>query len=162
MFDPKVHEYSTSFRGDAAAAFDLARSALLSQGFEILKETDSEFCTEGPGMHSNHQSPLVGVSVFRLNVSATAITATATLGGIAKMAAFIYLFPPGLVISLVVGMMLAGHDMSWGVLLAAAPWLFLSPWMASSMERKTRNSVDGLVRGMAQMKAGRGKPVRQA
>ncbi|MEE8581213.1 MAG: hypothetical protein V3T33_06450 [Myxococcota bacterium] len=43
MFDAKVHEAMAPWVGDAAAAFDLARTALVSQGFEVLEESPSEF-----------------------------------------------------------------------------------------------------------------------
>ncbi len=61
MFDPKVYEYYTPLRGDAAAALDVARTALLAQGFEILSDEGMELSAEGPGMRGTQQSPLVGL-----------------------------------------------------------------------------------------------------
>ncbi len=151
MFEPTVHEYSTPFEGDTAAAFDLARTALVSQGFEILKETATEMRAQGPGMHSNQQPPIVGVSDFLLRVAGSKIAATATLGGVAKMKAFVVLFPPGLVISLTLMGFFMGSDEWWYGFLLVAPWLLISPWMASMMERTTVKAVDSMVRGMAQV-----------
>ena len=39
------------------------------------------------------------------------------------------------------------------LLFAVAPWLLLSPWMASLMERRTTRAVDRLVSGMAGARA---------
>ena len=55
MFEAKIHRYSTPFSGDSAAAMDVGRIALLSQGFEIVSDTGSELHARGPGMHSNQQ-----------------------------------------------------------------------------------------------------------
>ena len=150
MFEPGIHEYQVPFQGDVPAAFNVARTTLLSQGFEIVSESDSEMCARGPGMHSNQQSPIVGVSDFRLLVRGGMVGATATLGGVARMSAFVYLFPPGLALGLVLLFALLGVDFSWTTVLWAAPWLVLSPWMASSMKRKTVASIERLVRGMVQ------------
>ena len=148
MFEPGIHEYQVPFRGNASAAFDVARTTLLSQGFEIVSESDTEMCARGPGMHSNQQSPIVGVSDFRLEVGGGTVGAFATLGGVARMRAFVYLFPPGLALGLVALFAVLGAEFSWTFVLWAAPWLVLSPWMASSMKRKTVASIDSLVRGM--------------
>ena len=94
MFDPKPYEYAIPLSGNAADAFDVARTALLALGFEILIDSDTELQAEGPGMHSNQQPALLGVSLLRLHVSSSKITATASPGGVAKMKTFVYLFPP--------------------------------------------------------------------
>ncbi len=69
IFDPKEHTYSTPFNGKPGDAFNVARTALLSLGFEILVDSDSELKAEGPGMHSNRQPELLGVSLLQLNIS---------------------------------------------------------------------------------------------
>jgi hypothetical protein len=47
-------------------------------------------------MQSNQQPALLGASDFAIEIGATSVSTTATLGGVARMNAFIYLFPPGL------------------------------------------------------------------
>jgi hypothetical protein len=153
MFEPGIHEYEVPFGGDARAAFGVARTTLLSQGFEIVSDSETEMVARGPGMHSNQQSPIVGVSDFRLLIAEGRVAASATLGGVAKMRAFVYLFPPGLAVALILLFTLLGVDFSWTMVLWAAPWLVLSPWMASSMKRKTVASIERLVRGMVQARA---------
>ena len=62
VFEAKVYEYSTPFRGDPDAALTLAKAALLAQGFEILPGSSAELRAKGPGMRSTQQSALLGVS----------------------------------------------------------------------------------------------------
>ena len=150
MFAPTVHECSAALRGSPDWAFDLATTALLSQGFEIVHRSDTELRCQGPGMQSNQQSPLLGVSDFRLRIASSVIAVKATLGGVARMKAFLYLFPPGLALVLAASTGLFGEEFSWPVVGWAAPWLVLSPLMASSLERRTTRAVESLVRGMAQ------------
>lgn len=153
MFDPKDYKYSTAFRGDVAEAFAVARTALLSLGFEIVVDTKSELKAEGPGMHSNQQPELLGVSALQLMISPSEITAKAKLGGVATMKTFVYLFPPGLVLSLLFINSLFGVEMSWLYALIVLPWIFIAPFIGRSLENKTTRAVDRLVRGMAQAKS---------
>ena len=128
---------------------DVGRIALLSQGFEIVSDTGSELHAHGPGMHSNQQPPLMGVTDFIIQVGSSTVTTTATLGGVARMKAFLYLFPLGLALLLGIFGAISEMEKSWGALLFALPWLFLSPWLAISLENKTIEAVDALTRGMA-------------
>jgi len=57
MFKASIHEISADFEGDPDAAFDLAKTSLVFQGFEIVAETDTELRAKGPGLHNNHQPP---------------------------------------------------------------------------------------------------------
>jgi hypothetical protein len=149
VFEVKLYEYSTPFRGDPEAAFTLAKTALLALGFEILPGSSAELRAEGPGMRSTRQSALLGVSEFRFQIAASTLTASATLGGVATMRAFVTLFPPGLILSLVVLFAVLGHGISVLGLWLAAPWLVISPLMAVLIERRTTRAVDRLARSMA-------------
>jgi hypothetical protein len=149
MFEPKRYEYSTPFRGDPDAALALAKTTLLSQGFEILPGSSAELRAEGPGMRSTQQSALLGVSEFRFQIAASTLTASATLGGVATMRAFVLFFPVGLILSLVVLFALLGHGISVLGLWLAAPWLVVSPLMAALIERRTTRAIDRLTRSMA-------------
>ncbi len=155
MFEAKIYRFSTEFSGDASAAMDVGRIALLSQGFNILSDTGSELHAHGPGMHSNSQPALVGATDFIIQVGSSTVAATATLGGIARMKKFLYLFPPGLALSLGLFGAFAETEKLWYALLFAAPWLLVSPLMARAMEHKTIQAVDSLIRGMAQAGANR-------
>lgn len=150
MFEARIYRFSTELSGDASAAMDVGRIALLSQGFKILSDTGSELHAHGPGMHSNSQPPIVGASDFIIQVGASTAAAIATLGGIARMKIFLYLFPPGLALSLGMFGVFAAIENLWYALLFAAPWLLFAPVMASAMEHKTIQAIDALIRGMAQ------------
>jgi len=149
VFEAKLYEYSTPFRGDPDAAFTLAKTALLALGFEILRGSSAELRAEGPGMRSTQQSALLGVSGFRFQIAASTLTASATLGGVATMKAFVTLFPPGLILSLVVLFAVLGHGISYLGLWLVAPWLVISPLMAALIERRTTRAVARLARSMA-------------
>jgi hypothetical protein len=152
MFKPTEHTYTVPFNGNAADAFNVARTALLSLGFEIVVDSETELKAEGPGMHSNRQPELMGVSMLRLNISSYKITATALLGGVARMKTFVYLFPPGLLGFLFILNYLLGVKMTWFFFLIVLPWVFIAPLIGKSLDRKTSRAVDRLVRGMAQAK----------
>ena len=149
MFEPKRYEYSTPFRGDPDAALTLAKTALIAQGFEILPGSSAELRAEGPGMRSTRQSALLGVSEFRFQIAASTLTASATLGGVARMKAFVVLFPIGLIFSLVVLFAVLGQGNSYLGLWLTLPWLVVSPLMAALIERRTMRAIDRLARSMA-------------
>ena len=95
------------------------------------------------------QPALLGVSRFRFQIAASTLTASATLGGVASMKTFVTLFPPGLILSLVVLFAVLGQGISVLGLWLAAPWLVISPLMAVLIERRTTRAVDRLARSMA-------------
>jgi hypothetical protein len=150
MFKPKEYRYSVPFTGTAEDAFSVARTSLLSLGFEVSGISENELHATGPGMHSTQQPDLLGVTTLRLLVDSSSITAMAKLGGAANMKAFVYIFPPALVLTLLLIFSLVGMDVSWLHALWVLPWFLVSPWMGNMIERKTTRAVDRLVRGMAQ------------
>jgi len=150
MGDPRVRaEEIPPFRGDPDVALTLAKTALLSQGFEILPGSSAELRAKGPGMRSTRQSALLGVSEFRFQIAASTLTASATLGGVASMKAFVMLFPIGLILSLVVLLAVLGQGTSYLGLWLTLPWLIVSPLMAALIERRTTRAVERLARSMA-------------
>lgn len=152
MFDPAPYHYSVAFTGNAADAFNVARTALLSLGFEILVDSGEELHAEGPGMHSNQQPDLLGASLVELRVADSKINLTATLGGVATMKTFVYLFPPGLVLSFFVLNSMLDDGVSGLVYLVVLPWLLIAPLIGRKLENTTTRALDRLVRGMAQAK----------
>jgi hypothetical protein len=150
MFMPKEYRSSAPFNGDIEDAFNIARTSLLSLGFEISMPSKYELHAIGPGMHSNQQPALLGVSELKLHVDSSIITAVATLGAAAKMKAFVYIFPPALILLLYLVFFFIGMNVTWHHALWVVPWFFISPWMGGMIERKTTQAVDSLVRGMAQ------------
>jgi hypothetical protein len=149
VFEAKVYEYSTAFRGDPDAAFALAKTALLAQGFEVLPGSTAELRADGPGMRSTQQSALLGVSSFRFQITASALTVSATLGGVRNRKVFVTILPPALILSLVVLFARLEEGFSYLGLWLLAPWLVVSPLMAALIERRTTRAVDRLARSMA-------------
>ena len=152
MFEPKEYQYSIPFIGSAEKAMNVARTSLLALGFEISTISENEMYAIGPGMHSNQQPDLLGVSMLKLRVDESSITAVAKLGSAAKMKAFIFIFPPALVLILLLVFSLLGMDVSWYFVLMVLPWIIIAPLMGNMIESKTIKAVDRLVRGMAQSK----------
>jgi hypothetical protein len=155
MFAAKVHETRATLTGNATMALDVSRTALLPLGFEILADSSSELRVRGPGMQSNREPALLGASELQIQVASYEITARATLGGVATMKAFLYLFPPALALALGLAFAFWGMSAWWTCLAWAAPWVVLSPWMAWHLERRTTRAVDRLIHGMAGAGAGR-------
>ena len=154
MFDTNDHEYEIPFSGDPAVALEVARTALLGQGFEIVDQSSGELRATGPGMNSTNQPPLCGASEITFLVGTSAIVARARLGGVRKMKMFLWLFPPGLGLIVAVSFKLFGVPRSWIPLLAVAPWLVLSPILSSWIEKRTTKAVDSLARSMVQVAEG--------
>ena len=150
MFGSTVHKYSAPFSGNATAALDVARTALLALGFEIQRDSPTLLVAEGPGMHSNRQPELLGATSIQLKVSSSKISSESVLGGVATMKSFVYLFPPGLVIFLLSLNNFAGAGIGWFHLLWVLPWFAIAPLIGASLERKTVRAIERLVRGMAQ------------
>jgi hypothetical protein len=151
VFDTNDHECEIPFSGDPAIALEVARTALLGQGFEIVDQSSGELRATGPGMNSTHQPPLCGASEITFLVGTSAVVARAQLGGARKMKMFLWLFPPGLGLTLTVLFVLFGVSRSWVPLLAVSPWLVLSPIMSSWIQQRTKKAVDGLARSMVQV-----------
>ncbi len=150
MFEPREHEYSAPFGGNAADALDVARTALLALGFEIVLDSGRELHARGPGMHSNQQPALVGASLIRFSVSGSAVSVKASLGGVATMKTFVYLFPPVLVASLLVMTKFLEPSFSLLHILWVLLWAGVAPIIGRALERNTNQAIDRLVRAMAQ------------
>ncbi len=150
MLAPTVYNYSVPFAGNAAKVLDVARTTLLSLGFEIQIDTPSELAARGPGMHSTQQPALLGATSVHLRLSSSEITAEAILGGAATMKRFIVLFPPGLMVSLLLFNNIFVAPVSLIHLLWVLPWFAVAPLFGRAIERSTIRAVERLVRGMAQ------------
>ena len=151
MFATNDHEYEVPFSGDPEAALEVGRTALLGHGFEIVDQSPGTLQALGPGMSSTNQPALCGVSEIAFAVGGSTIAVTARLGGVKNMKVFLWLFPPGLGLVLMVSFMFAGMQHAWVALAAVAPWVVLSPLMSKWIEGRTTKAVDRLVRSMAEI-----------
>lgn len=158
-------EYSKTvpFTGSGAKALDVARTALISQGFRILASSDYELRVTGPGINSTRENPLKGLSDATITVRPGSIEVKALMGGVQKMKTFLRVFPLGmalffLLIFGVLALWLPTLRHPWLFLapaLALSPWLFLSPLISRSIEKRTKEAVDTLLNNMAIMGSGR-------
>ena len=148
MFQVEVYETEQPFAGDRAAALNVALTALLGHGFEILSKTSDEIQAVGPRMNSSNQPALAGATTITIRVSSSAIQARAELGGVRTLKRFLYLVPLAMgVLLLIVFLPLAGA-VAWTSLLSVAPVVILAPFLVGWIERRSAHAVDRLVRSM--------------
>lgn len=156
---PLEYSKTVPFTGQRARALDVARSAFVGQGFQIVASSDDELRVTGPGINSTRENPLKGVSEASIIIRSAAIEIKAILGGAQKLKMFLRLFPLGmaLLFLLVFGVLawrLPVFRHAWVFLipvLALSPWLFLAPLIARSIEKKTAQAVDTLLSNMMMM-----------
>jgi hypothetical protein len=156
---PMEYAKTVPFIGHGARALDVARSAFVGQGFQIVASSDYELQVTGPGMNSTKENPLRGVSEASIIVRSASIEIKAILGGVRKMKTFLYLFPLGLALFFlmvfgVLALSVPGLRHPWtflGPALALSPWVFLAPLMGRSIEKKTTQAVDTLLGNMVIM-----------
>jgi hypothetical protein len=147
------------FTGRASKALYVAQSTFISQGFQIVANTDSELRVTGPGMSSTRENPLRGVSEATIIVRPEAIEIKAILGGVERIKTFLRFFPLGMALFflLVFGVLALTVPVLriWWIflipLLALSPWLFLAPMIARSTEKRTTQAVDTLLNNMMVM-----------
>jgi len=149
VFEAKVYECSTPFRGDPELALGLAKEALREHGFAILPGSSAELRAEGPGVRSFHRSALLGVSEIRIQIAASTLTVSATLGGVAAANRLATFLPPAVALLLVISRALLGRGVAYPGLWFAALWLVASPRIEALVERRTTQAVDHLAREIA-------------
>lgn len=147
------------FRGKPDRAFGLAESVLTGLGFRLVDHTPEAMEWVGPGMNSTRQSPLVGASLLRFRLEGSELALEAELGGVARMARFVTLFPLGLCLVLAVvlsGVFAARFGQGpWMVPVVgstgsiALVWLLLGPLLARTLRARTCRSLDTLLANMA-------------
>ncbi len=160
---PTEYSKTVPFVGHTAKALDVARTTFMSQGFQIVTNSDHELRVTGPGLNSTKENPLKGVSEASIIIRASAIEIKAMLGGTEKLKKFLRIFPLGmalfflLVIGIVFGViaLTVSEFRQWWIflipVLALSPWLFLSPIMIRWIEKRTVQAVDTLLNKMVVM-----------
>jgi hypothetical protein len=149
---------SQPFRGDPGRAFGLAESALTALGFRLTDRTASSVELVGPGMNNSRESALVGASRIRISDNRGELAVEADLGGVARLARFVTLFPIGLCLALAVVLSAVFAAQfgpgNWTVAVAAATggialvWLVLGPLMARAFRARTVRALDALLANM--------------
>ena len=149
------HEQTIPFSGDPARAIEAARLQLSAQGFRIDLPNPTKLVATGPGMHSNQEDPIRGMTQAEIWVDEGRIRLAGELGGVARMKRFLYIFP----FALGVGLALVFGVVSWTVhsfpgyvafipVLPVLPWIVLSPWMVNLMQKRAILAIDTLLHNM--------------
>ena len=156
---PMEYSKTVQFIGHGAKAMDVARSAFVGQGFQLVASSDHELRVTGPGINSTRENPLKGVSEASIIIRGSSIEIKALLGGAQKMKNFLRLFP----LAMALFFMVVFGAMAWSLpdfrrpwiflipLLALSPWLFLAPLISRSIEKRTKEAVDTLLNNMVVM-----------
>lgn len=145
-------EYRTSrpFSGNVSAALEVARSVFISNGFKVDMPNNTELVATGSGMTSSRQNPLLGVTSVKVTIGPASINLSATLGGVRWMRNFLFLFPLGLGVFLII--LFALLSLPWiaflSVLFAIMPWLILAPLFTGWIRRRTLRALDTLLYNM--------------
>lgn len=168
------YETSSQVSGAVSLALTSAISVLANNGFKILSREPEMSVLEGPGMNSTKQNALVGASKITLRAAGDCLRVEAELGSADRMRRFLMTFPfflgmgLGLLFGISSGVVLGqafgiGFGVPWapgwqwllfamGIsFLPVAPWLVLSPLIARSIAKRTRNALDLLVINASQM-----------
>ena len=159
------------FRGDPDKAFSLAEPALTAIGFCLTERTPTAVEFVGPGMNSSRQSALVGASRIHVQSNRGELALEADLGGVARMARFVTLFPVALcaflaILFIVLFRVLFGPG-PWLVTVVASTggiallWLLLGPLMARGIRARTCHSLDALLANMVKVGESAYAPARQ-
>ncbi len=147
---------------------DSAVQTLANQGFAISDRTMNSVTLNGPGLNSTRQNPLLGATKITLTINGKNLDADAELGGVERMQRFLTRFPflLGLVLGLLFGvgggvlfgqLFGVGFGVPWAqgwqwlvaaicfAMLPVAPWLFISPLMSRSIQKRTEHAIATLV-----------------
>jgi hypothetical protein len=144
---------STTITGSPEIALARIRDALLANGFTITTARSTELTTTGPGMMSNKENPIRGVSAATFLTQGGQLHVTAELGGAAFLGRFAIYFPLGLGLFFVIlfgwGRFSSGPAGILTPLLSVAPWLILGPLIARMIRKRTEKAIDALLQGAA-------------
>ncbi len=149
---------SRPFRGDVEKAFATAASSLMGLGFRIASKTANVLEFEGPGMYSTRQNSLLGASRIRIQCDHGRAELEAQLGAAARMKRFVRTFPTLLI--LFIGAVLCGvfwtvfgpgvwiYPVAIALGVNAGVWWLIGPWMARSIELRTREALETLLNNL--------------
>jgi hypothetical protein len=131
------------FAGDVDAAMTMAKTIFGLNGFNLNQTGLGRLCLTGPGMTSTKQNPILGLSRGELTFTGEALELTGELGGVAFMKKFLYLFPPALVVVMMVIFMFTNPDQPVGFtpLWSVVPWIVLSPVLSKYIQKKTEDAI---------------------
>jgi hypothetical protein len=143
---------SVIVEGPPEKSLAVVRDALVANAFTIAKVSKTGFTATGPGMNTNNQNTIRGVSMAEVHAEGNRLHISAELGAARRLGLFAILFPPGLRLILAAVFAVAGLNHRNAVyvpLFIAAPWLVLGPLLARMLRRRTAQAVDALLQSAA-------------
>jgi len=146
-----IYEKKIRFDGDAVSAMEKAKNFFMMHGFKLAIKEENTLLITGRGMISNRENAIKGLTKGQLRITEFFIEFKGELGGVQFMKKFLYLFPPVLMLILIMIFSIIAlftNQFSIGILapiLAIAPWLIISPIFAKSIQRKTEESINILL-----------------
>jgi hypothetical protein len=135
---------SAPLEGDAEAAMELAKIALLGQGFQIQSESSTRILLKGPGMQFTGQAPLGGVSELQLDIVDCEVKASAILDGARNLKRWAWGLPVFIGVALIGVLYVSGISLLESVLWGLLP-VVTSPLMVAWLEQRTKNAVESLL-----------------
>lgn len=157
--DRYSHSGASRLQTDPARAIERATAVLVAAGFRTKERSGGSAVFEGPGMRSNHESPLRGATRIRLVARGERLSLEAELGGARKLGRFVRLFPPGLCLLLAllftVLFSVQQQNTSWMLPLYSSLggmillWLVLGPLIARHILTSTQKALDQFVEEVA-------------
>lgn len=152
-----IYETSTPFRGDTRQAMRIAADTLSANNFRIESTTETSIRFSGPGLNSNRDNPLRGISEGEISVHTGAVHFRGNLGALRKFRLFLILFifglglTLGIVFTIVFRNKPGAEHVGYLAALPLAPWIVLIPLITRRMRIKAQQAVDTLLNNMAQM-----------
>ena len=138
--------------GPPQKSVTVLRDALVANAFTITEASQTGFTATGPGMNSNNQNVIRGLSKAVVHTEGNTLHISAELGAARRLGWFAMFFPPGLCLFLALVFAALGpkhHIAVYVPLLIAAPWLVLGPLMARLLRRRTEQAVEALLQSAA-------------
>ncbi|RJP31983.1 MAG: hypothetical protein C4527_06925 [Candidatus Omnitrophota bacterium] len=126
----KQYEKKVGISGNAQAAYELAKSIFMQNGF-LVKSLDAKSAevTSRIGLLQKNQNPIHGVSRGELSYRDNHLSLSAELGGLKRLQRFLVWFPVGLmaVLCLIFVLLFRNWQVVWIAGLNLLPWLIISP-----------------------------------
>ncbi len=142
------------FNGDTSSAMTTAKNFFISNGFKLELRGDDTLLLKGPGMISNRQNAIRGVSKGQLQITSSSIVFTGDLGGVEFMKKFVCFFPPLLILGLTATLSIVFYLTNQfsveflAFALLIIPWLIIGPLVGRSIQRRTENAIDTLLENL--------------
>lgn len=149
------YEKTIEFNGDKSSAMTTAKNFFVANGFKLELRGDDTLLVVGPGMISNRQNAIRGVTKGKVQFTSSSIVFTGELGGVEFMKKFVCFFPPALILGLTATLSIVFYLTNQfsveflAFALLIIPWLFIGPLVGKSIQRKTENAINTLLENLA-------------